>query len=95
MGGAEEGVVDNPVHAGERVLNNGKICDLGQIIQVLVEAVAKHCPSSRGRQALQRRNGRASLGRPKVNEVRTVWFRADGRSEQLCPGSLYSRESRA
>ncbi len=87
-------MVDNPVHAGEGVLNKGEICDLGQIIQALVDAVAKDGPSSRGRQALQRRNGRASLGRPKVDEVRTEWFRADWRSEQLCPGSLY-RESSA
>ena len=86
-------MVDNPVHAGEGVLNKGVICDLSQIIQALFDAVAQDRPSSRVRQAPQCRNGRESLGRPKINEVRTERFRADGRSEQLCPGSLYSESS--
>jgi hypothetical protein len=43
---AEEGVVNDLVHASERVLDEGEIRDLGQIIEALVDAVTQNGPGS-------------------------------------------------
>jgi hypothetical protein len=43
---AEEGVINDLVHASERVLDEGEIRDLGQIIETLVDAVTQNGPGS-------------------------------------------------
>ena len=68
---AEEGFVNDGIHPGERVSNQGKLGDLRQIVYTLVHAVTKQIPGGPGRYVPQGGNRRGGLGNPLLDEFRT------------------------